>query len=177
MKRVGQLYRENLVNKIKQGIDKSDSVFLLNCSNLDAGQMSNVRKDLRQVGAQVFFSKNVIAAIALRELKNENLAERIERQTALVWSGTDSVAISKILVKFTVDFKDIKIAGGVLSGRTLEQEDIKKLADLPSREVLLSQLLGTIQAPLNQLASVLNAKLRELLSVLKQLSEKKGGNE
>ena len=77
-------------------------------------------------------------------------------------------------VLFTVFI--VCIAGGLLEGKELNKNDVKKLSDLPSREVLLSMLLSTIQSPLTRLAGALNAKTRDLISVLKQLSEKKGGN-
>ena len=75
------------------------------------------------------------------------------------------------------DFETVIVQGGLLQGKLIEQADIKKLSELPSRDVLLSMLLSAIQSPLTRLAGALNAKTRDLVSVLKQLSEKKGGNE
>lgn len=176
MKRVGQIFRENLVDQIKGGIDKNTAVFVLNYSNLASPTLSNLRKNLSETGAEVIVSKNSLARVALEDLKQNKLAERLVGQTAFVWSSTDSVAISKILVKFAKECETFKVQGGLLEGRLLESDDIAKLSELPSREVLLANLLGTIQAPLTRLACALNAKSRDLLSILKQLSEKKGGN-
>jgi large subunit ribosomal protein L10 len=80
------------------------------------------------------------------------------------------------LVDFVKGFEGVIVQGGLLQGRILEQEDVKRLSELPTREILLAKLLSVIQSPLNRLAMALNAKTRELLSILKQLSEKKGGN-
>ena len=176
MKKVGQLYREDLSNRIKEAIDHNSNVFLVSYSSLSGAQLNDFRKSLKKAGADVFVSKNSIARITLKNLKHDKLAERIKGQTALVWSSADSVQVSKILIKFAKDSENIKLQGGLLEGKILEQDDIKKLSDLPSREVLLSMLLGTIQAPLTRLAGALNAKTRDLLSILKQLSEKRGGN-
>ena len=85
-------------------------------------------------------------------------------------------AVSKALFKFAEGCDGVQIRGGVLDGAVLTQTDIKRLADLPAKEVLQAQLLGTMIAPLTRLAGSLNAKTRDLLSILKQLSEKKGGN-
>lgn len=177
MKKVGQLYRERLVSQVKDGVCNNDNVFLLSYSQVSALKMSDLRKDLRQTGANVCVTKNSIARLALKEMEHVQLAEKISGQTALVWGGTDSVEVSKILVDFMKGAENIVVQGGLLKGRTLEQGDIKKLSELPSREVLLSMLLSAIQSPLTRLAGALNAKTRELLSILKQLSEKKGGNE
>ena len=124
----------------------------------------------------MYVSKNSIAQKALKELKQDKLAERVVGQTAFIWSNADSVAVSKVLIKFIKDRERVTVPAGIFEGKILEQEDIKRLSELPSREVLLSMLLSTIQAPLTRLAGALNAKTREVLSILKQLSEKKGGN-
>lgn len=176
MKKVGQLFRENLVNQVTEGIDKNSSVFVFNYSRVSSFQLGELRKKMKQAGADVYVSKNAIAQIALKNLKHDVLAERINGQTAFVWGSADSAQISKILVGFAKECEHVKLQGGLLDGKILEQNDIKRLSDLPSREVLLGQLLGTIQAPITRLMYCLNAKSIDLLSILKQYSEKKGGN-
>lgn len=177
MKKVGQLYRESLVNQVKKGVADNDNVFLLSYSQVSGLQMSDLRKSLKRVGADVCATRNSIVKLALKEMEHEGLSEKVSGQTALIWGGIDSSEISKILVEFAKDSENIVVQGGLLQGRMLEQGDIKKLSELPSREVLLAMLLATIQSPLTRFAGALNAKTRDLLSVLKQLSEKKGGNE
>ncbi len=176
MKRVGQIYREQINSKIVTGIEENESVFVMSFSGLSGTKLSILRQELQKAGASMFVSKNTIAAHALKEMKHESLAGRVTSQTAFVWSNADSAAVSKILMEFSKDLDNVDVQGGVLDGRTLEQADVKRLSDLPPREVLLSTLLGTIQAPLTRLAGALNAKSRDLLSILKQYSEKKGGN-
>jgi len=176
MKKVGQLFREGLVNQIKNGIDKNSNIFLLSYSNLSGIKISGFRKNLEKIDANVFVSKNKIAQVALKELKQDKLAERISEQTAFVWSNNDAVEIAKLIVKFEQEAKTVKFSGGIVEGREIAPSDLKKLSDLPSREVLLSMLFAAIQSPLTRLAGALNAKTNDLLSILKQLSEKKGGN-
>jgi large subunit ribosomal protein L10 len=176
MKSIGKVYRENLVNRVKEGVDKNDNIFIFSYSNVSSFQIGELRKKLKNAGASVYVSKNSIARVALKELKQDELADRVSGQTAFVWSTADSSEVSKILVTFTKGFEHIVLQGGLLDGKVIAQSDVKKLSDLPSRQVLLGQLLGTIQAPLTRLAYVLNAKSIDLLSILKQLSEKKGGN-
>ena len=79
-------------------------------------------------------------------------------------------------MKFAKGNEGVNVEGGLLDGVFLSQTEVKRLADLPSREDLLAQLLQTILSPMTRLAGVMNAKSRDLLSILKQLSEKKGGN-
>jgi large subunit ribosomal protein L10 len=177
MKKVGQLYREALVNQVKKGVTENDNTFLLSYSQVSGLQMSDLRKNLKQTGANVCVTKNSVFRLALKEVEQEELSNRVSGQTALVWGGTDSAEISKILIDFIKTSENVVVQGGLLQGRILEQADVKKLSELPSREVLLATLFATIQSPLTRFAGALNAKTRDLLSVLKQLGEQKGGNE
>ncbi len=172
MKRVGQIYREDFVSKIKEGIGNNNA-FLLSHSNVAGNQLSDFRKTLKASGARMNASKNSLVRIALKDLKFDALADKVERQTSVVWSDKDAVELAKILVKFEESLDEVKIQGGIVEGGVLEPVDIKRLSDLPSREVLLSQLFAAIQSPLTRFATALNAKTRELLSVLKQLADKK----
>ena len=176
MKRIGQVYRDKLKDNLRQAVTDSQNVFLLSYTRLSAPKISDLRRTLKKAGAQIFVSKNSLARIALKDLKHDALAERITGQTAFVWSNKDSADISKILVKFAKECVTAKLTGGLISAQIIAESDIKRLSELPSREVLLSQLLATIQAPLTRLAYVLNAKSIDVLSILKQLSEKKGGS-
>ncbi len=176
MKKVGELFREDLVNRIKENVTDRSSVFLLSYSGLSGLKFNELRKELKQVGADVYATKNRVAKLTLKDLELEELGSKISGQTAFVWSDADSAAISKVLVNFTKDSELVKVQGGLLDERVLDFSDIKVLSDLPSREVLLSTLLGTIQAPVTRLLGAFNAKSRDLLSILKQLSEQKGGN-
>ena len=175
MKRVGQIFRESVYRDLKKGFKENGSIFLLTYSKLTSTKIGDLRKNRKSAGAHVVVSKNRLAQIALKELGHNQLAERVGGQTAFIWSNKDSAEISKILIKFVKDIETVALKGGLLQGKIIEEGDIKRLSDLPSREVLLAQLLGTIIAPLTRLAYVLNAKTIDLLSIIKQLSEKKGG--
>ena len=177
MTRVGEIYRSSMVKTIKDSVSDNKSVFVFSYSKLSSPKFSELRKDLRKAGASVRVTKSALARLALKELKQEPLAEKIEGQTAFVWSSDDAIAISKILMKFSKEIETLKVRGGILDESLLAVEDIKTLSELPSREVLLAQLLGILQAPVSRLLGAFNAKSRELLSILKQYSEKKGGNE
>ena len=176
MKRIGQIFRESLVNRVKDGVGQNGCIFVISYSQVPASQINDFRKRLKAAGADVYVSKNSIAQIALKDLNQNGLAEKITGQMAFVWSQADSVEVAKALVKFAKECENIKIRGGLLDGKILEKDQIIQLSELPSRQVLLTMLLSTIQSPLTRLAGALNGKTRELLSILKQLSEKKGEN-
>ncbi|MCD4781463.1 MAG: 50S ribosomal protein L10 [Candidatus Omnitrophica bacterium] len=176
MKKVGTVYRDKLVNRIKDGIENSSNVFVISYSQLSGLKTSEFRKTLKQAGAEVFVSKNSLAQITLKGLEQQELADQISGQTAFILSNSDAVDISKIIVKFIDECDNASVQGGLLDGEYLDKGKVKALSALPPRQILLTMLLGTIQSPLTRLAGALNAKTSDLLSILKQLSEKKGGN-
>ena len=176
MTQVGKVFRTSMVNRIKKGMESRNSTFLVSYSKVSGPQMNSFRKGLKKVGADIYVSRNSIASIALKDLKFEKLADKVEGQTAFIWSNSDSVEISKALIKFTKECQGIVIKGGVLDGAILEKRDVERLSDLPSKEVLLTMLLRTLNTPMTRLARCLTGKQRDLLYVMKQLSEQKGGN-
>ncbi len=173
MKKVGRIFREGLVDKIKDSVSTNASVFIVNYSNLSGARFNDFRKKLKEVGVTVQVVRNTMAKRAFREENYEELVNKLEGPTALVYGNADSVEISKILVKFAKESEGFVVRGGLLEKKILNEEDVQRLSDLPSKDILLAMLLGTIQSPLTRLAGALNAKTRELLSILKQLSEKR----
>ena len=176
MGKVGEIFRKRLLSDVKEGIAENQGTFVISYSSLTAAQIDELRKSMKDLGVKIFVSKNRIAKLALKEMDCEGLMDGIEDQTAFAWTNNDAAAVSKALIKFSDGNEKIKVKGGLLDGVVLRQADIKRLADLPAKEVLQAQLLAMIVAPLTRLAGALNAKSRDLLSILKQLGEKKGGN-
>ncbi|MBF0504117.1 MAG: 50S ribosomal protein L10 [Candidatus Omnitrophica bacterium] len=172
--KVGTLYRKKMAASVKEGISQKSSAFVVSYRGISSAQMNILRKDLRRKKAEVLVSKTSVARIAFKEAQYEDLAGRIEGQMALVLSDADASEVSKVLVKFAKDFEGFVVRGGLLDGAVLSEEQIKTLSDLPSREVLLAKLLGTMVAPMTRFASGLNAKTRDFMSILKQKSEKGG---
>ncbi|MBF0619759.1 MAG: 50S ribosomal protein L10 [Candidatus Omnitrophica bacterium] len=173
--KVGKVYRDQVVKTIKNGIEKQDNAFIVSCLKVSSTDLCALRKTLQQKKAKVYVSRNALAKTAMKGTDFAALTETLEGQTAFVWSNTDAAVISKELIKFAEKHEGLIIRGGILSGSLLKKQDVKRLADLPAKEVLLAQLLGTLQSPMTRLARALNGKTTELILILKQLSEKQGG--
>lgn len=176
MEKVGQIFRKGLLKSVKQGFEENNGTFILNCSALTAAQTDMLRKSMKDLNVRVLVSKNRIAKLALKELEYDQLVGDVCGQTAFAWTNHDAAAVSKALVKFAKGCEGVQLKGGVLDGAVLHSADVQRLADLPAKEVLQAQLLGTMIAPLTRFVGALNAKTRDLLSILKQFSEKKGGS-
>jgi len=169
--KVGTIYRQKMANAVKEGVSKKSSTFVVSYLGISSAKMNTLRKDLRRKKAEVLVSKASVARVALKEAKCEDLAATIEGQMALILSNADASEVSKVLVNFAKSQQGFVVRGGVLDGAFLTMEQVKTLSDLPSREVLLSRLIGLMAAPATRFASGLNAKTRDFMSILKQKSE------
>jgi len=172
MIKVGTIYRQKIAESVKSGVEKKSSTFVVSYRGISSAKMNVLRKDLKRKKAEVLVSKTSVARKALQDAKQESLAATIEGQMALILSNADASEVSKVLVKFAKDYEGFIVRGGLLDGAFLTEAQVKTLSDLPSREVLLAKLLGTMAAPISRFEGALNGKTRDLMSILKQKSEK-----
>jgi large subunit ribosomal protein L10 len=176
MMSVGKIYRDKVVKTIKDGIDGQEATIVVNYNKVSSGELSGLRKTLRQKKARMCASRNSLVKVALKGTDYSSLAEDLNGQTALIFTSADAAEIAKILVKFSEKNETFLVCGGVFQKGILTRQAVKRLSDLPSKEVVLGQILGALKAPATRLARSLNSKQTDLILILKQLSEKKGGN-
>lgn len=135
----------------------SDTVFATDFRGLTVKQLSELRDRLRESGTEYAVVKNTLARRAAADTGREALLPYLTGPTGLVWVEGDVAVAAKALDGFAAEHPTaMTIKGGLLDGIDLPAEDVARLAKLPSREVLLGQLAGTIAAPLTGLASGLN---------------------
>lgn len=161
------------VAELKEKFSNAKVVVFTEYRGLNVADLSRLRKKMRESGGQLFVSKNTITAIAAREAGLEGLEQFLTGPTALAFGFEDFVAVPKVVTEFDKEFKQFSFKGGVVEGRVITADDVKNLADLPPREVLLAQVAGGFQAPLAGLVSVLQGSIRKLVYALEAVREKK----
>jgi len=176
MKKIGLIFKENLEQLINEEL-KDNNSFVINYSNVSASEFNSLRLELRKVGARIFIARNTSAKRALKKTKLEQMLDFIEGPTAFVWGGDEAASVSKILSKLAKEKEGVKVRGGLLDKEIIDEDRVKTLASLPSKEVLQAMALRAIQSPITGLVNVLSGSLRQLVYVVKQLSEKKGGEQ
>lgn len=148
--------------------------FLVDYQGLSAGELGNLRAKLRAAGGRLLVAKNTLINVALKGQGVEGFGQTLQGPTALVLIGDDPVAPAKVLSDFAKDHaKNLPVAkGGLLQGSRVEGEALARIAKLPARQQLLSELLGVLQAPLQQFVGVLEGPQRNLVGVLGNYSDK-----
>jgi large subunit ribosomal protein L10 len=166
-----------IVQEITAKLNNSVAVFVSEYRGLKVSQMANLRTPLRAAGAEHKVYKNTLARRAATDAGYETLNEYLLGPTALTFVTGDSVAAAKALLDQSKATPMLVIKGGVLGTTPMTADDVKALASLPSREVLLAQLAGAFQAPLVKTAGLLQALPRNFAYGLSALIEQKAAAE
>ena len=166
-----------IVEEITAKLNESVAVFVSEYRGMKVSQMANLRAPLRAAGAEHKVYKNTLARLAATDAGYESLNEYLLGPTALTFVTGDSVAAAKALLDQSKANPLLVIKGGILGDAPMTADDVKALASLPSREVLLAQLAGAFQAPLVKTAGLLQALPRNFAYGLSALIDQKAAAE
>jgi len=170
---------EATVAALREVLADASTFFVVDYQGLSAGDLGKLRASVRQAGGRLLVAKNTLINVVLKEQGFDGFDATLQGPTALVLIGDDPVGPAKALTDFAKDHpKELPTAkGGLLQGGQVGAEALAKIAKLPSRDELLSQLVGVLEAPLQQLVGVLEGPQRDLVSVITNYEQKlKEGN-
>jgi len=165
--------KEKKVSEILWDLQGTSIVVLTDYRGLSVAQISSLRRMLKQEGVKYKVVKNTLALLAARKAGLEALEQYLEGPTAVAYGYDDPVTPVKLLVKFAKDNEHLSIKGGVLENKIVSEKELRRLAELPSKDVLLARTLGGLQAPLVGFLSVLQGNIRNLVYVLNAIKEQK----
>ena len=162
-----------VVDEVTGKLQAADAVIVTEYRGMKVGQLAGLRRQLRDQGGEYKVYKNTLARFAAQNAGVAELADLMVGPTALAFVEGDAAAVAKVLRDAARTNPLLIIKGGSMSGKALSAKDVEALADLPSREVLLAQFAGALQAPLVKTAGLLQALLRNFAYGLKALIEQR----
>lgn len=167
--------KEAFVEDFRSRIQEASVVYLTDFTGLDVKSMTVLRDELRKSGAEYVVVKNRLAKLALQDVDDyPDLSEALTGPTGVIFGYGGAVEPAKAVSDFAKEHEDKpRFKVGVLERSLLEPQEISRLADLPPREELLSELLGSMQSPLVALATFMQAKVQELSGLLEALKQDK----
>ena len=168
--------KEAFVNTMKERLEKARATFLVDYQGLNVEAMNNLRGELRKVDAEFQVVKNRLLKLASQDTETGSMKDHFIGPCALAISYDVMVAPAKVLVNQSKDHDKLEIKVGQIAGKIIDFEGIKRLAELPSRDVLLSQVLSAMQGVPTALVRVLNGTAVNLVNVLKAIEDQKGEN-
>ena len=181
--------KEQQVSEIKELIETSTVAITANNTGMSVTDMTHLRRALREKGVRLRVVKNTLAHIAADEAGVPEMKEVITGPTGIAFGFDDPAVAAKTLTEYLTSLQaSMTVIGGLLDGKAMTPEEVERLASLPSKEVLIAQLLGqlqapiaglvgTLQAPMRNLAYVLNSPHTGLVTALKAVADQKAGSE
>ncbi len=165
--------KEELLTRYKDLIESKSGYLLVNSDKIDTSAVTKLKIDLKNAAANITIIKNSIFKVALQDTKQPLQVQEFDGPTALITFDEDPTAPAKLVKKVQKEMSLLSPRNGVYEGEFLTAERVMQLADIPSREVLLSRLVGTMNAPLTGFMNAITGNVRGLTMVLKGISEKK----
>lgn len=165
--------KSDLVGELKNTFEKSQGVILLSFKGINVPDITDLRSKVRESQGNYRVVKNTLALIAAEGTQVNELRDHFEGPTAIAYTETDPIALAKALKDFVKKSPGMEFKGGVIEGRVISNVQVEDLAEMPSREELLSKLLFLLNAPLTRFATALKSPVRNLAYVLSQLEGKK----
>lgn len=164
------------VQLLKEKLEKSSAVFVGEYRGMTVAQSTRLRALVRSVGGELKVAKNTLFSIAMKEAGMAALPESMTAgPNVYALCYDDPVAVAKVLKDYAAEKtqKAFQLKGGILEDTPLTLQQVQALADLPSRDILIGQVVRTVAAPLTGLVTVLSGTMRGLVTCLSQVKDQK----
>ena len=166
--------KASIVSDLAEKLNRSPFVLVTDYQRMKVDQFGDLRNRLAPAGAEVRVVKNSFLKRAMSDSGLPDVANKLSGQTAIVMGQKDVAPVAKILKTFAAEFKVAVLKIGVIDKSVLSAREIEALADLPSREALLAQLLGLLMSPATKLVRLLNEPGASLARLLNAKGQKEG---
>src|SRR6476620_10367872 len=166
--------KASIVSDLSEKLNRSPFLLVTDYKQMKVDQFGELRNRLAPAGAEVRVVKNSFLKRAMADSGMPDVGDKLTGQTAIVMGEKDVAPVAKILKSFAAEFKIATLKIGVVDKAILSTSDVEALAELPSREILLAQLLGLFQAPATRLVRILNEPASAFARLLKAKADKGG---
>lgn len=165
--------KKDKVADLKDKFAQAKTVVVTDYRGLNVAEVTKLRSKLREAGVEYKVAKNTLLKRAIEDAGLEAMDDILQGPTAIAFSYEDLVAPAQVLAKFAKEHKKLEIKGGLLEGKIISLTEVKALAELPSREVLLTQVASALQSPLVGMVNVLQGPLRKTVYALEEIRKQK----
>ena len=162
------------VKELTVKLEKAKAVYFTDYLGLDVVSVTKLRKNFVEKDVEFTVAKNTLIKLAAKELGISGVDEFLKGPTALAFSYDEPTDPAKVIKEFLKDFDKPSVKGMILDGEIFASDEFDKIANLPSKEQLLSKLVGMLNSPMSKLSRTLSGSVSGLLGRLTQLNSKKG---
>ncbi len=171
---IDQKKKKLIINNLLDKIKRSQAIYFANFSGLSVPAMNQLRSQLKEQEGEAKIAKKTLIDVAFTHFGQPvDLRKQFPGSLMLNFAFTDPLGIANVIWKFSKKNEKLQILGGIINGKLISKEEVVQLAQIPSRDVLLGRLVGSLVSPLQQLAYVLNGNMQKLVVALGQIRESK----
>jgi large subunit ribosomal protein L10 len=170
---VPKQYKLDTVASVKEKLAQSKSIVVADYRGLTVGEVTDLRNRLRKEGVELRVVKNRLAKIALKEANMDPMDAHLKGMTAIAFGLKDPVSPAKVLSTYAKENEKLKLIAGQMDNQVLDLAGINELAQLPSREVLLSRMLGSLTSPVQKLAYGLHQTVAKVVYAVDAVGRQK----
>ena len=164
--------KEAALAQYVHALEQSNGIILADYSGLKVSEVEKLRRAATPVGGQMIVIKNRVFKLALEEIGTPLPDEYLTGPTMVGFCYEEIPSVAKILVDATKEHPALELKGGLIGGSALTADQAKAIADLPSKDILFGQVLGTINAPASQITGVIASGIRQILNVVQAYVDK-----
>ena len=164
----------NSVKELSVKLEKAKAIYFTDYLGLDVVSVTKLRKNFVEKDVEFTVAKNTLIKLAAKEVGISGVDEFLEGPTAIAFGYEDPTDPARVIKEFLKDFDKPSVKGMIFDGEIFTSDQFDKIANLPSKEQLLSKLVGMLNSPMSKLSSTLNGSVSGLLGRLTQLNSKKG---
>jgi len=168
-----RIEKEAVIAEVTRLLTDTENVFVSDYRGLTVAQLTELRDKLRESGASFTVVKNTLGGIAAERAHRGAIKEMLSGPTAVTFCGDDLVGAAKALSEFAKRHPQLEVRGGLLDASVIDTAGIKVLASLPSRDVLIAQIVGTMAAPMTGLVTVLQGTIGGFVRALDQVAQQR----
>lgn len=160
-------------DQLRGALNEVSTLFLLENTGLNVNDVNVLRSEIRNTEGTYKVVKNTVVKLAVEGTDLEVISPYLKGPKTLAFTGGDAVSLAKVLKAFIKDHPELSIQRAYMDGQLLDAKDAAKIADLPSRDELISKLLYVLQSPIRRLAVALNSPIQQLATAVDQIAESK----
>jgi len=170
-----QQAKRGIVEEIREKLEKTQSLVLYDYRGLTVAEVTELRNLFRAAGVEYIVYKNSMIELAAKALEIEGLDPYLKGPTAVAFGMTDAVAPAKILTEYVRKIRKTEIKCGMVDGKVIDAAGVDALSKLPPKEILIAQMMGSLNAPITNFVGVLSATLRSLVYAIDAVRKSKSG--
>jgi large subunit ribosomal protein L10 len=165
--------KDAVIAEVQRLLADTENLFVSDYRGLTVAELSELRAKLRESGASLKVVKNTLGGIAADKTGREPVKELLNGPTAVTFCGDDLVGAAKALSDFARTHPKLEVRGGLLDASVIDAAQVKALASLPPRDVLIAQVVGTMAAPMTGLVTVLQGTISGFVRALDQVAQQR----